>query len=85
MALRTYARSGKNISIYIFGDDYTGSSYGPVLNALDRLNRNRLNGDPLVKVHAVGFVTMQSTNRFSILMREVTRRNKGTFLALPIR
>lgn len=85
VALRTYARSGKNISIYIFGDDYTGSSYGPVLNALDRLNRNRLNGDPLVKVHAVGFVTMQSTNRFSILMREVTRRNKGTFLALPIR
>lgn len=85
VALRTYARSGKNISIYIFGDDYTGSSYGPVLDALDRLNRNRINGNPLVKVHAVGFVTMQSTNRFPILMREITRRNKGTFLALPIR
>lgn len=85
VALKTYARSGKNISIYIFGDDYTGSSYDPVLNALDKLNRNRINGDPLVKVHAIGFVTSQSTNRFGILMREVTKRNRGTFLALPIR
>jgi hypothetical protein len=85
VALRTYARSGKNISIYIFGDDYTGSSYGPVLNALDRLNRNSANGEPLVKVHAIGFVTSQSTNRFGILMREVAKRNRGTFLALPVR
>ena len=85
VALRTYARTGKNISIYIFGDDYTGSSYGPVLDALDRLNRNRNTGEPLVKVHAIGFITSLSTNRFSILMREVTRRNRGTFLALPVR
>lgn len=82
-ALRTYARSGKNISVYIFGDDYTGSSYDPVLNTLDRLNRNSGNDKPLVKVHAVGFTTRLSTGRFGILMREVTRRNNGTFLALP--
>jgi hypothetical protein len=85
VALKTYARSGKNISIYILGDDYTGSSYGPVLDALDRLNRDRKSGKPLVKVHAVGFITSLSTNRFGILMREVTRRNRGTFLALPVR
>lgn len=85
VALRTYARTGKNISIYIFGDDYTGSSYGPVLDALDRLNRNSNTGEPLIKVHAIGFITSLSTNRFSILMREVTRRNRGTFLALPVR
>ena len=85
VALKTYARSGKNISIYIFGDDYTGSSYGPVLNTLDRLNRNPKGGEPLVKVHAIGFITSLSTNRFGILMREVTKRNRGTFLALPVR
>ena len=85
VALRTYARSGKNISVYIFGDDYTGSSYGPVLDTLDRLNRDRKTGKPLVKVHAIGFITSLSTNRFGILMREVTRRNRGTFLALPVR
>ncbi|MCW8963840.1 MAG: hypothetical protein OQL16_08595 [Gammaproteobacteria bacterium] len=84
-ALKTYARSGKNISIYIFGDDYTGSSYGPVLDTLDRLNRDRNTGKPLVKVHAIGFITSLSTNRFGILMREVTKRNRGTFLALPVR
>ena len=85
VALRTYARSGKNISIYIFGDDYTGSSYGPVLAALDRLNLNKSTGQPRVKVHGIGFITSLSTNRFSILMREVTKRNGGTFLALPVR
>jgi len=84
-ALKTYARSGKNISIYIFGDDYTGSSYGPVLDTLDRLNRDRKTGKPLLKVHAIGFITSLSTNRFGILMREVTKRNRGTFLALPYR
>jgi len=82
-ALRTYARSGKNISIYIFGDDYTGSSYGPVLNTLDSLNRSRSTGKPLIKVHGIGFISRYSTNRFGILMREVARRNRGTFLALP--
>jgi len=85
VALKTYARTGKNISVYIFGDDYTGSSYGPVLDALDRLNRDRNTGKPLVKVHAIGFISSLSTNRFSILMREVTKRNRGTFLALPSR
>lgn len=85
VALKTYARTGKNISVYIFGDDYTGSSYDPVLGALDALNRNRDTGEPLVKVHAIGFVSSLSTNRFSILMREVAKRNRGTFLALPSR
>ena len=82
-ALRTYARSGKNISIYIFGDDYTGSSYEPVLNTLDSLNRSRSSGRPLVKVHGVGFISSYTTNRFGILMREVAKRNRGTFLAMP--
>jgi hypothetical protein len=85
VALKTYAKSGKNISIYIFGDDYTGSTYDPVLNALDKLNRTGTSSEPLVKVHAIGFVTSQSTNRFGILMREVTKRNRGTFLALPVK
>ncbi|MEH6576565.1 MAG: hypothetical protein V7731_05750 [Amphritea sp.] len=83
VALKTYAKAGASLSIYIFGDDYTGSSYDKVINSLSRLNTNRINGKTLAKVHGVGFLSNQSANRFSILMREVTRRNGGTFLALP--
>lgn len=82
-ALRKYAKPGRSLSIYIFGDEYSGSSYDPVINTLVRLNTNKASGDRLAKVHAVGFISNYSTARFAVLMREVTKRNGGTFLALP--
>lgn len=83
VALRKYAKPGTSLSIYIFGDDYSGSSYEPVIETLSKLNTNKISGKRLAKVHAVGFISKYSTNRFPILMREVTKRNGGTFLALP--
>jgi len=83
IALKAYSKAGASISIYVFGDDYTGASYDTVINTLDRLNKNRVTGKPIIKVHAVGFSSNYTTSRFSILMREVTKRNGGTFLALP--
>ncbi len=47
-----------------------------------RLNANRVSGERLAKIHGVGFMSPGTTNRFGILMREVARRNGGTFLAL---
>jgi len=82
VALKRYAKPGRSLSIYIFGDDYSGSSYGPVIASIDALNRNRINGKKLARIHAIGFMSPYTTNRFSILMREVTKRNGGTFLAL---
>lgn len=83
VALKTYARPGISLSIYILGDDYTGSSYGPVIGQLERDNTNRVTGKPLARIHAIGFLSGRASNRFGILMREVTRRSNGTFLALP--
>ena len=83
-ALRAYARQDRKTAIYIFGDDYTGSSYDQVIETLRRLNIDRKNGKSKVRVHAVGFVSTHSTERYATLMREVTRTNGGTFLALPI-
>lgn len=83
LALKRYARPGISLSIYIFGDDYTGSSYNQVINELARQNTNRKTGKPLAKIHAIGFISSGATNRFGILMREVTKRNGGTFIALP--
>lgn len=83
VALKQYAKPGNSLSIYILGDDYTGSSYDPVINTLMHLNTNRVSGERLAKVHAIGFMSQYTTARFAILMREVTRKNGGSFVALP--
>ena len=83
VALRRYANPNTKLSIYIFGDEYSGSSYDQVINAVVNLNYNRISGEPLARIHAVGFISKYSTGRFATLMREVTRRNNGTFIALP--
>ncbi|MDQ6992503.1 MAG: hypothetical protein Q9M31_03440 [Mariprofundus sp.] len=83
VALKRYAKANISLSIYIFGDDYSGSSYDDVIQSIGEMNRNKMTGKKLAKIHAIGFISNYATNRFSILMREVTRRNGGTFLALP--
>lgn len=84
VALKRYAKPGQSTAVYVFGDDYTGSSYDPVIAAITELNRLQPNGRRLAKIHAVGFLSQYTTGRFAILMREMTKKNGGTFLALPI-
>ena len=85
VALRRYARPNVKLSIYIFGDEYTGGSYDVVLRTLDDLNTNPVTGKRLARIHAVGFVSGSPVmKQFSTLMREVTRRHRGTFIALPV-
>jgi len=89
-AIRAFAEPGKKISIYVFGDEFTGPSITQVIDTVDRINRADANGNRLVRIHAVGFPTqfsraphLQGTGiRFATLMRELTRRNGGTFVAL---
>ena len=89
-AIRTFGGSGKKISIYVFGDEFTGDSISQVIATVDRLNKADANGNRLVRIHAVGFPTqfvrapnLQTTGiRFATLMRELTHSNGGTFVAL---
>ena len=83
-ALKRYAKPGQSTAIYVFGDDYTGSSYDPVIATITKMNRLQKNGKRLAKIHGVGFLSEFTTGRFAILMRELTKRNGGTFLALPL-
>ncbi len=90
IALRTYSRKSNKISIYIFGDEFTGTSYDTVINTLNQLNVNTATKKPIVRVHSIGFVSKlgtgrySTTSRYATLMRAVTERNRGTFLGLPI-
>ena len=84
-ALRQYKKQGHTIAIYVFGDDYTGDSYDGVISNITKINSSQKNGKRLAKIHAVAFPSQYTTDRFAILMRELTKQNGGTFLALPIR
>ncbi len=85
VALRAYARQKEKVAIYVFGDDYNGSTYDEVTSALQTFNTDRITGKPKVRIHAVGFLSPNTGLRYATLMRAVTRMNNGAFLALPIR
>ena len=84
-ALKQYKKPGHTIAIYVFGDDYTGDSYDNVIANITKTNVSQKNGNRLAKIHAVGFPSQYTTNRFAILMREITKQNDGAFIALPVR
>jgi len=84
VAIKRYVKPGEKVSIYIFGDDYSGGSFDPVIRTLVRINTNRVTGKPIARVHAVGFIAPPVRSPFATLMREVTRLNNGTFVALPL-
>ena len=89
-AIRSYHDPQKKISLFVFGDDFTGRSIQEVVQTVDRLNRERRDGERLVRIHTVGFPVhflvpggnQQTATRFAALMRELTYRNGGTFVGL---
>ncbi len=89
-AVRTFYDPDKKISIYVFGDEFTGESIAQVVGTVSRINREAADGEQRVRIHAVGFPVqfirppnLQTTGiRFATLMRELTYRNGGTFVGL---
>lgn len=89
-AIRAFYAPDKKISLYVFGDDFTGGSIRNVLTTVDRMNRERRRGERLVRIHTVGFPVhflapggrAQTASRFAALMRELSYRNGGTFVGL---
>ena len=89
-AIKTFYDPGKKISIFVFGDEFTGDSIARVIDTVDRINRKDAEGNRLVRIHAVGFPVqfiraenLQTTGiRYATLMRELTYRNGGTFVGL---
>ena len=88
-AIRAFYASDKRISLYVFGDDFTGGSIAQVLDTVSRANR-RKNGRPMVRIHTIGFPVhflapggrAKSASRYANLMREMSYRNGGTFVGL---
>ena len=89
-AISTYWSPEKKISIYVFGDEFSGRSVENVIRQVDAVNRVGADGNRMVRIHAVGFPFLfrgsgdipPTAHKFSQLMRVLCERNGGTFVAL---
>jgi hypothetical protein len=86
-AIRTYHDKDKKISLYVFGDEFTGSSIDSVVKGVDIINREDETGERRVRIHAIGFpvrpdAPQYTSIRFATLMRILCQRNGGTFVGL---
>ena len=86
-AIRTYYSRDKKISLYVFGDEFTGSSIDSVVKGVDVINRDDDQGERRVRIHAIGFpvrpdAPQYTSIRFATLMRILCAKNGGTFVGL---
>ena len=89
-AISTYWAPDKKISLYVFGDEFSGGSVENVIRQVDTVNRVDAAGNRMVRIHAVGFPFFfepgrqiaDTSRRFAQLMRILCDRNGGTFVAL---
>ncbi|MBW2449906.1 MAG: VWA domain-containing protein [Deltaproteobacteria bacterium] len=89
-AINIFYSKDKKISLFVFGDEFSGIAIQPVINEVDRINKATKDGSRRVRIHAVGFpVIMEMTDqpgntgeRFATLMRALCQRNGGTFVGL---
>jgi hypothetical protein len=87
-AVRTFWTKDHPISIYVFGDEFTGPSIQEVVDTIDRINRSRGSGERLVRIHSLGFpipgqYPQHTSMRYATLMRILSARNGGVFVGLP--
>lgn len=86
-AVRTYWSKDKKISLYVLGDEFTGSSIDSVVKTVDMVNRTDESGERRVRIHAIGYpvnpaAPQYTSIRFASMMRIICQRNGGTFVGL---
>jgi hypothetical protein len=89
-AISNFWSPDKKISVYVFGDDFTGGSIQRVVDMMDKLNGLDNEGHKRVRIHAVGFpvphlgdAAVDRMNvRYATLMRIICERNDGAFVGL---
>jgi hypothetical protein len=89
-AIRSYSSEDRKVSIYYFGDEFSGTSIQAVLDEVGRINHASAGGGGRMRIHAVGFPTVlertlqlgSTGERYASLMRILCYRNGGTFVGL---
>ncbi len=86
-AIRDFYRDDRKISLYVFGDEFANGSIDEVVKYVDGINPRDAQGNPRIRIHAIGFPTRVGMNRdagahFAAFARRLTHRNGGTFVGL---
>ncbi len=87
-AITRFRDPNKKISLYVFGDEFSGEKMQQVVETVDRMNKAGPQGSRPVRIHAVGFPTVLNDPRgitgvrFATLMRVLCQKNGGTFVGL---
>lgn len=89
-AIEAFYKPNRKISLYVYGDEFTGKSIKEVVDYVTKINRKNNVNEPLVRIHAIGFPVMraQPTDfqhtgiKFASLMRKLCKQNGGTFIGL---
>ena len=89
VALRDLYDPQKKMALFIFGDDFSGSEdLDDYIQSIDQTIASANVTEGTMRIHAFGFENdpfqTYSPLRFSVLMRELTQRHGGAFLALPL-
>lgn len=85
-AVSLYASKASKISLYIFGDDFSGSIQS-VINQVEKINRRGQSSK--IRIHAIGFYTPGAPNaqgyHYFARLSALTRKNRGTFIGISTR
>ena len=87
-AIQRFYASDKRISLYVFGDDFSGGLMQNVVDTVRRKN-NAGSRNSRVRIHTIGFPVLltqpgagQNAARFAALMRRLAEDNNGSFVGL---
>lgn len=84
-AVRDLYRPDIKMAIFVFGDDYRGTDYDNFLGAVQAGVDRHASPEGELRIHAFGFpseIPPEQRTKYATLMRELTRRHGGAFLAL---
>ena len=85
-AIRTFYHPNRRTSIYVFGDDFNGTSIDEVIRTVSRINRKNPAGQSQVRIHTFGFpvyiLRPERLMRFAHMMRLLAEKNSGSFVGV---
>ena len=88
-AIERFYAPDKRISLYVFGDDFSGGLMQDVVETVRRHNSAGGGTASRVRIHTVGFPVLlvqpgavQNAARFAALMRRLAEENNGSFVGL---
>lgn len=88
-AIGRYFRTDRRVSLFVFGDDFTGKNINDVILQVANINKKDTAGKSRVRIHTFGFpvhfLVMQRREnlvRFAHLMRLLAEQNSGSFVGL---